>query len=195
MKSLAEVMRLGRTIRVLGVDDAPFEHRRGAKANFSAILCANTRFEGMLWGQLEVDGEDATDALIEAIKPSKFHDQIHAVLIDGLAMGGFNLVDLPRLAEVFERPCVAVMRKMPDMERIERALQNFDDMERRLGLIAAAGEIHERGPFVFQCVGEAPDVVGAALGQLTDQGHVPEALRLAHLIGSAIKTGSSSNRA
>jgi len=30
---------------------------------------------------------------------------------------------------------------------------------------------------------------------LTDTGHVPEALRLAHLIGSAIMTGQSSNRA
>jgi endonuclease V-like protein UPF0215 family len=195
MKSLEEVLRLGRTIRVLGVDDAPFEHERGARANFSGILCAGTRFEGMLWGDIEVDGEDATEALIQAIKPSKFYEQIHVVLIDGLAMGGFNLVDLPRLAHVFDRPCVAVMRKLPDMPRIERALRNFDDFERRMDLIERAGEIHEHDPFVFQCVGAPPDVVAQALATLTDQGHVPEALRLAHLIGSAIKTGSSSNRA
>ena len=36
---------------------------------------------------------------------------------------------------------------------------------------------------------------GQVLTRLTDTGHVPEALRLAHLIGSAIMTGQSSNRA
>jgi hypothetical protein len=34
-----------------------------------------------------------------------------------------------------------------------------------------------------------------ALTQLTDTGHVPECLRLAHLIGSAVKTGTSGQRA
>lgn len=33
------------------------------------------------------------------------------------------------------------------------------------------------------------------LNRVTDTGKVPEALRLAHLIGSAVKTGQSSKRA
>jgi len=38
-------------------------------------------------------------------------------------------------------------------------------------------------------------MVAKILNQVTDTGNVPEALRIAHLIGSAIKTGESSNRA
>ncbi len=195
MKSLGEVMRLGKTIRVLGVDDAPFVHQRGERANFSAILCAGTRFEGMLWGDIEVDGADATDVLCEVIRGSKFYEQFHVFIMDGLAMGGFNLVDLPRLHQELARPCVAVMRKLPDMARIEAALHNFEDVERRLALIQAAGEVYEFDEFVFQCQGEEPEVVARALKLLTREGYVPEALRMAHFIGAAVKMGESSSRA
>ncbi|QRN94464.1 hypothetical protein JRI60_35800 [Archangium violaceum] len=37
--------------------------------------------------------------------------------------------------------------------------------------------------------------VARALGRLTDKGQVPEALRLAHLIGSAMVRGERSRRA
>ncbi|MEC9400457.1 MAG: DUF99 family protein, partial [Myxococcota bacterium] len=90
---------------------------------------------------------------------------------------------------------VAVMRQLPDMDAIDRALSNFEDAERRRDLIARAGEIHHHEPFYFQVAGAEPEIVGQALERLTDQGHVPEALRLAHIIGAAIKTGESSNRA
>ncbi|MCK5902663.1 MAG: hypothetical protein KAG28_05885 [Cocleimonas sp.] len=39
------------------------------------------------------------------------------------------------------------------------------------------------------------DIASATLQNVTDTGKVPEALRLAHLIGSAMKTGESSQRA
>ena len=196
MKSLETLLQRGETIRVLGVDDAPFVHQRHTHANFSAIMCANTRFEGMLWGEIEVDGLDATKVLIETILESKFHEQMHLFLMDGLAMGGFNLVDLPALCEALERPCVAVMRRLPNMQKIDAALQHFDDYAERVALIEAAGKIHDTyPPFVFQCVGARPEIVASVLERLTCEGHVPEALRLAHLIGSAIKTGTSSSRA
>jgi len=117
------------------------------------------------------------------------------VLLDGLAVGGFNLVDLPALAEQLQRPCVAVMRKLPDIDKIQAALQQFPDTEYRLHLLHKAGNIHHSAPFYFQCVGAAPSSIAQALKQLTDQGHVPEALRLAHLIGAAVMTGESGKQA
>lgn len=195
MKSLAEAVRLGRTLRVVGFDDAPFTHTAGAPVNVSGIVCAHTRFEGMLWGTATVDGADATDVVVELLTGSKFYDQVHAVLLDGLAFGGFNLIDLPALAARVARPCVAVMRRPPDFAAIDRALGQFADAERRRALVAKAGAVHQRAGFTFQVVGAEPDAVGQALARLTDRGHVPEALRLAHLIGSAVHTGQSSKRA
>lgn len=194
MKALTDLLRRGRTLRVMGFDDAPFP-ADATRIDVAGIVCAHTRFEGMVWGSAARDGADATDALADLCLGSKFHDQVHLVLIDGLAVGGFNLVDLPALAERLARPCVAVMRRPPDMRAIERALRRFDDFDRRMDLIARAGAVHQIEPYCFQVAGAEPAVIARCLDRLTDRGLVPEALRLAHLIGSAVKTGQSGKRA
>ncbi|MFN3199083.1 MAG: DUF99 family protein [Bradymonadia bacterium] len=195
MKSIDTLLRTGRTLRVAGFDDAPFEKVPGAPVPVSGIICNGTRMEGMLWGTAHRDGDDATEVIASLLEGSKFHDQVHVVLLDGLAVGGFNLIDLPTLAERLDRPCAAVMRKPPDMPGIRRALDRFEDAERRHALVDRAGEIYNEGPFYFQVKGTTPVEMGRALTHLTDRGHVPEALRLAHLIGAAVITGESSRRA
>ena len=117
------------------------------------------------------------------------------MLLDGIAIGGFNIIDLALLSESLQRPCIAVMRKQPNILKIHQALNNFADAERRKQLIAKAGEIYIRQQFCFQVKGCTADEAGQALIQITDQGNVPESLRLAHLIGAAIKTGQSTGRA
>ncbi|MEL6346385.1 MAG: DUF99 family protein [Myxococcota bacterium] len=195
MKSLAEVMRTGRRLRTIGFDDSPFERRRGAPVNLSGIVCSGVRFEGMIWGLTTKDGLDATDVIAKMLLESKFHEQVHAVLIDGVAVGGFNIIDLPDLAARLDRPCIAVMRKMPNLERVHAAINKLPDPKPRLKILARAGRIHEVGGFIFQVVGEKPGVVARALSKITDRGQVPEPLRIAHLIGAAVKMGQSGNRA
>ncbi len=195
MKSLSEVLRLGKVLRVAGFDDAPFGAERGSEVSVCGVICAATRFEGMLWGRATRDGEDATDVISEMLLESKFHRQVHVVLIDGVAIGGFNVIDVQELHARLERPVICVMRKEPDLERGHRALEVFEDAERRSALVRAAGEIHHAAPFWFQVHGAPPQVAALALERLTDNGHVPEALRLAHLIGSAVMTGEASRRA
>ncbi|MCP4700033.1 MAG: DUF99 family protein [Gammaproteobacteria bacterium] len=195
MKTLEDLLRRKRTIRVIGFDDAPFERRSGELVNVAGVVCAGTRFEGMVWGSVREDGDDATDTLARLLMNSKFHAQVHLMLIDGLALGGFNLLDLHELARRIDRPCISVMRKPPDMASVEKALKKFPDTVRRLNLIRRAGPVHMLKPFYFQVKGVDASTAGKVLNTLTDQGHVPEALRLAHLIGSAIMTGQSGKRA
>jgi endonuclease V-like protein UPF0215 family len=195
MKSLAEILRLNRRVRVVGFDDAPFDRAPGSPVSVSGIVCSNTRFEGMMWGQATKDGTDATDVLADLLLAGKFYEQVHAVLIDGLAIGGFNLIDLPLLAERLERPCVAVMRKQPNLEKVRGVLSRFPDAPYRFTLLERAGPIHEEGGFVFQAVGAEPAVVARTLAAVTDRGRVPEPLRIAHLVGAAIKLGQSGRRA
>ena len=189
------MQRLPRLPRVAGFDDAPLEKRAGAVVPLVGTVCSGTRFEGLVWGRVRKDGWTATDEVCRLLVGGKFLPQLHLVLLDGIAFGGFNVVDLPRLAERLGKPCVAVMRRLPDLEAVERALRNLPRAERRLALLKRAGPIHQRSGFTFQVQGAEPEWVVEALGLLTDRGHVPEALRLAHLIGSAVVTGESSKRA
>jgi uncharacterized protein len=196
MKTLEQLLQKKRLIRVIGFDDAPFEKDElGCKVNVAGVVCAGTRFEGMVWGSVQKDGDDATAVLSQLLLSSKFYEQVHLVLIDGLAVGGFNLIDLPELSRRLERPCVCVMRKHPNMIAIEKALSNLPNTAKRLSLIQKAGPIEVQEPFYFQAPGENQETIGKILHQLTYTGHVPEALRLAHLIGKAVMTGESGKRA
>ena len=78
---------------------------------------------------------------------------------------------------------------------MERAAQRLASPERRLRLLRRAGTIHVTRPFVFQVCGADPAETADALARLTDTGNVPEALRLAHLVGGAVAYGESGRRA
>jgi uncharacterized protein len=200
---LESLLRLNRTIRVIGFDDAPFVRctepspltRSPNPVAVAGVVCAGTRFEGMLWGQIQADGWDATEVLCAMLLNSKFLPQLHLVLLDGISMGGFNIIDLPQLAAAIDRPCVAVMRRMPNLTAIEQALQYLTEPDRRLALMQRAGQIHAAPPFYFQVCGANPIAIAQVLQRVSDRGHVPEALRVAHLITSAVIKGESGRQA
>ena len=185
----------GRTLRAVGFDDAPFERARRGDVAIAGAVCAGTRFEGLVWGRVRRDGWNATAEIVRLLAGGKFLPQLHLVLLDGIAFGGFNVVDLAALADALRRPCVAVMRRPPDLPAVERALRNLPRPERRLALLRRAGPVHRAGSFVFQVRGAEPEATGRALARLTDRGAVPEALRLAHLVGAAVERGESGRRA
>jgi endonuclease V-like protein UPF0215 family len=192
---LEALLRNHRTIRAIGFDDAPFTRHSGNPVGVAGVVCANTRFEGMVWGEIEADGWDATDILCELLLESKFLPQLHVVLLDGISLGGFNLINLPLLAQRLQRPCIAVMRRQPDLSGIKQAMQRLPELERRLEILRQAGSIYEYPPFYFQVCGADPQVSVQVLKRLTDCGHVPEALRLAHLIAAAVVKGESGRQA
>ncbi len=185
----------GRTVRAVGFDDAPFVRRRRGDVGLAGVVCAGTRFEGLVWGRVRQDGWNAGAEIVRLLRGGKFLPQVHHVLLDGIAFGGLNLVDLEALARALGRPCVAVMRRAPDLAAMERAIRRLPHPERRLGLLARAGPVHHLPPFWFQVRGAEPDATARALERLTDRGAVPEALRLAHLVGTAVRTGESGRRA
>jgi hypothetical protein len=149
----------------------------------------------MVWGKVRQDGWNATDTICRLLLGKKFLPQLHILLLDGIGFGGFNIIDLPKLADKLQIPCVTVMRRQPNMAKIETALQRLPQPQRRLELMRRAGKIYEYPPFCFQVCGEEPDVTATVLQKLSDRGNVPEALRLAHLIGAAVVKGESGSSA
>jgi endonuclease V-like protein UPF0215 family len=195
MRTLEERLQSNKSIRVAGFDDASFLKEQTEPVKLTGVICSDTRFEGMLWGEVSKDGLDATSIVSQMLRGSKFYPQINVVLLDGIAFGGFNIIDLPELASQLNRPCISVMRRYPDLQAIDNALRHFSDYQERKSLIVKAGKIYHHHNFYFQPAGCMPDTAARALQRVTDRGNVPEALRLAHLIGAAVMNGESSSRA
>lgn len=189
--TLADLIRRGRHIRALGFDDGPGD----VDVPVAGVVCSDATMEGLVWSSLTRDGTDATAVLSGAVAGSKYADQLHVVLTDGLTMGGLNVVDLARLHAELGVPVVAVMRRLPDLPAFHAALDNLPDAPARKAVVARAGPVHPWAGGAFQVVGDEPDVVPAVLERLTVNGRVPECLRLAHLITGAVATGASGRRA
>jgi len=204
MRSLESPLRKRKQLRVIGFDDAPFEKllKKAAKSSkgdravsIAGVVCSNTRFEGMLWDKVTHDGLDATEVIARMVAGSKFHAQLNMVLTDGITVAGFNMIDIAALSESLQIPCVAVMRSLPNLEGFFDAMEHVDNKQQRVDVTEKAGEIYSLGRFHFQVAGCPPEMAAEALERVTDNGDVPEALRLAHLIGAAVETGESSKRA
>lgn len=189
------LLRHHRQIRVIGFDDAPFVRHSNKPVAVAGVVCSQTRFEGMLWGHIRTDGWNSTQKIANMLLASKFYPQVHLVLLDGISMGGLNLINLLYLAQKIQLPCVAVMRKLPNIEKMAAAIRRLPHPETRLQILAKAGEIHVHPPFYFQVCGLSGDMTARVLQRLTDTGNVPEALRLAHLITAAVINGESGKRA
>ena len=193
--NLASLLRSGRKPTVVGFDDGPFEKKERAIVPVCGVVCSGTRFEGMLWGQTIHDALNATEVVSRMLTGSKFASQAHVVLLDGITMGGMNVLDLPFLHQAVGVPVVAVMRRMPNIDKFKQVIQRIPNASERLRRLEAAGPLYQTENAVFQVIGESPEVISLLLPRLTDVGKVPECLRLAHLITSAVVTGVSGRRA
>ncbi len=193
-------MNVKKEIRILGIDDAPFD-----KFKDKEVLIVGTIYRGGDWPdgvistKISVDGDDATDKLTEMIKKTKHRDQLQIVMLDGIAFGGFNVVDIRKLHEKTKLPIITIMRSMPNFARIEKAIRNVPNHAKKLQLIKKAGKINEvnikENPIFFQSVGLRFDKVVAILKISCTRALIPEPIRVAHLIASGVVTGESRGRA
>src|SRR2546428_13411245 len=67
---------------------------------------------------------------------SRYRAGLAAILIDGTAVGGFNVIDIDAVRAAVDRPVVTVTRKKPNLGSIETALRRrFDDWQERLAAL------------------------------------------------------------
>ncbi len=182
--------------RIVGIDDGPFERTPHSRVRIIAVLVRGAgRVDGIMSSHVTRDGFGATAAIVRMLRDGRFARQAQAVLTDGLAVGGFNMIDLPKLAEELRVPAIAVMRKAPNLEAIRQAMQHTSQAARRWRTLERAGPIHAADGLWFQVEGATAEVARGILRLSIADGSYPEALRLAHLIAGGLVTGASRGRA
>lgn len=182
-------------VRVLGIDDAPFEFEDETVALVGVVVRLPAYVEGILVSQVTVDGADATETVVQMVGGSRFHEGLALVMTDGVAFGGFNVVDIRAIHEALAVPVATVTKKEPDMGAIETALRSrFADWERRLEIIQRSVPRRvdtPHKPLYVDSVGMPEGDVETLLRRSTVRGALPEPLRIAHLIATALKAGES----
>jgi hypothetical protein len=185
-------------VRVLGVDDSYFvPHSSGRVPVVGVVMRLSGYIDGFLVRSVEIDGVDATESIVDMFN-SKYGKDIRVVMTQGITMGGFNIIDMNFLHALTGVSVIVISRKQPDFAAMKTALrQNFVDWESRYELLKQNEMYRVKngdGEIWVQSAGISLPDVKEILQKSTIRGTIPEPVRLAHLIASALYFGESKGK-
>lgn len=183
-------------VHVVGFDDAPFARSHRGNVLVVGAVFAGARLDGVISTRVRRDGANATRKLLDCLRNCRFFPQLQGVLLQGIALAGFNVVDVQRLSEASALPVLVVTRREPDLPSIRAALLGrVPGGAFKWRLIERAGPMEKvEGLYVQRC-GLTRSEAAAWLAALRNNGRLPEPLRTAHLIAGGVTLGESRHRA
>ncbi len=161
-----------------------------------AAAFAGLRLEGVLSTHVRRDGADATRVIAERIGSSRYAAHTRLLMFQGIALAGFNVIDIHALHEALGIPVLVVARRAPRLAAVRAALlDHVPGGARKWALVEKAGPMEAAGGLMVQRAGIALADAGAVIERLAVNGVIPEPLRTAHLIAGGVTTGQSRGRA
>jgi len=180
-------------IRVLGIDDGVFVPHSGDLVDVVGVVFRGGYWlDGVMRTHVRVDGMDATEQLASMIIGSPHYDQLRVIVLNGVTLAGFNVVDIHGLYERVKLPVIAVTRDKPNFDDIRKALKNLPESDRRWRAIEKAGKMfmartrEGEAPVYAHAVGLSEEDAKRILRSTSTRSNIPEALRVAHLIASGL---------
>lgn len=189
-------MNLKRQTKVVGWDDGPFELGQQETVPLVGVVTrGGGHVDGVIKTEIEVDGLGVTTNLTTTINGSKHSQELKLILLDGITYGGFNVVDIEKLANETNIPVLAITREKFDLQSIKKALGNLSDFERRWEAVLHAGKsayTKVRGSKIyFQSASLSEEEAKKAISITTTHSSLPEPIRLADMITRAMVNGES----
>jgi len=190
---IARIRAVKPEIRVLGIDDGVFiPHTNGVVDVIGIVFRGGYWLDGVMRTQVEIDGMDATEKITSMIVESPHYDQLRVIMLNGVTMAGFNVVDIEELYEKTKLPVIAVTRDKPNFSDIKKALQNLPQSQERWKAIEKAGKLikvytrSSEEPIYAHVVGVSEEDAERILKSTSTRSNIPEALRVAHLVASGL---------
>ena len=182
-------------IRVIGIDDSPFNKFKDKGVLVVGVVMRGGLFvDGVLSAKAKIDGNDAADKIIKMINKCKFKPQLQCIFLNGIAVGGFNIIDVKKLNQKTKIPVIVAIRKNPDIEKIKKTLIKIKKRN-KIKLLENAGKVIQIGSIFVQLAGIDIQKARKILKIVCTRSLIPEPLRLAHIIAAGIVMGESKGRA
>ncbi len=154
--------------RVLGVDDGYFERGTDSRAPLVGVVMKKCTLEEVHISFIEVDGNDATEKIMELIQLTK----PSVTFLYGTVFGGTNVVDLYKIPV----PVISVLERKPT-ERFYRTVGKYYPV---IPLYTRRGKLHT----VLHGIDEGTAVKVIETYQCSSK--FPEPIRIADIIGREV---------
>ena len=193
---------------ILAIDDGPHEKEDLARnhelhlndpprtTQLIGAICKGAQLLHVVKSRIQVDGEDATDQILNLFYTNPYTREIRLIMIDSPTLGGFNV---PNPVEIFEQTHVPVLlipdrspkekiveiysSVFPDRKKQRSWLENLPTLE-KLTVTLINDEKITRDIY-FHAIGTSKQEIAGLIYSLSEYSGIPEPLRLAHLIASA----------
>ena len=184
-------MAVKKEIRVIGIDDSPFNKFKDSKVLvIGVVMRGGLSVDGILSSKVAVDGSDSTKKIAQMINKCKFKTQLQCIFLNGIAVAGFNVVDITELSKKTKLPVIVVIRKNPDIIKIKKTLIKINQKQ-KIKLLEKAGKVIQIDDIFVQLAGIDFEKARKILKIVCTRSLVPEPLRLAHIIASGVILGES----
>jgi len=190
----AKIREVKPEIRVLGIDDGVFTpHSKELVDVVGVVFRGGYWLDGFMHTRVQVDGMDATKKLTQMIMESPHYQQLRVIMLNGVTLAGFNVVDIAELHKKTKLPVIAVTRDNPNFEDIREALRNLPQMEERWKAIEKAGRIFRvrtrkgEDSIYAHAVGIPEETAERIMKSTSTRSNIPEPLRAAHIIASGLR--------
>ena len=195
-RGLTMTTRQPRTFsHIIGFDDCPFARAHRGDVTIVGAIYSGLRLEGVVSGRVRRDGVNGTRVLIELVRASKFGAHLQLVMLQGIALAGFNVVDAVRLQAALGIPVLVVARHAPRPQAMRRALlERIPGGAAKWARVARLGPMEPLAGVYVQRVGLGRPETERVLHETAINGAIPEPLRTAHLIAGGVASGESRGR-
>lgn len=176
----------------IGIDDSTFNLKSELKTTqLIGVVCQGIRMVNVLKTEITIDGNDATEKLIDLVRQNEKHIQF--IFTHTITFGGFNLIDLDYIFKEVKKPIIALNDRQVNLDSVINALiKKFPENYReKIKYISNAGNLYQNtiktagGTSIvyFHAKGIEINEVNLLIQKSSIDSKLPECLRLAHLIG------------
>jgi hypothetical protein len=154
------------------------------------VMSTDLIIDGFVMGHSTVGGDDATDAILTMYKKLDRSD-VSFLLISGIIISLYNIVDLKRISEEIGLPVIGVTHE--ESKGIEDAIKHHfpDSYKSKLAEYSKLGSrekitLHTSHSLYIRNEGCTLLEVKQLLDKITLQGSVPEPLRIVQLLANTL---------
>lgn len=188
-------MGLPKRPHLLGIDDGPFEKKKSTDTPIVGVLMEGCDLvEAVAVTAFPIDGDGVTDFLAAWVEGLRFRPALQGIVLGGITIAGLAVVDLVGLHQRLQLPVLAVNRRRPTDDALLAALDAAGLSERRALVQRTPAPEPVEGELHVTAAGLSPTAAGQLVRASRNKSTLPEPLRLAHLVASAIARGQSRGR-
>lgn len=176
-----------RFAHVIAFDDCPFEREHRGDVGLIGAVFAGARLDGVVSGRVRRDGANSATVMANLIFDSRFVEHLQLIMLQGIAVAGFNVVDVFELHAVTDLPILVVAKKEPDLASIRDTLTlRVRGGARKWRIIERLGAMEKARGVWIQRVGLTAEEADVIIQRFAMSGNYPEPVRVADIIASGI---------